>query len=194
MRVAKAKLAIEHRELLLNRWIEAADTLRRLPPVRYPKEFGNSFPEILHEWTWQERNEFEKEREKAEFIWGSTRQTPPSAGAISRLDQVTDWSLRYLMAWPAHRPCAPRQCLWAFAICSARDRARNGVKGANFSSVCKKRGWARRTAYDRIDQALLIVFEGLSTDGISAAPSAVDYSAQSAQISPHSQSSSGYVA
>jgi hypothetical protein len=191
--MAPQKLAPEHRELLLGRWIEAADTLRRLPPVRYPKEFGNAMPDVVQEWTWQELNDFEKIRDKKEWAWSSARR-PPTASAITRLDEVTDWSLRYLMKWPAHRPCAPRQCLWSFAICSARDRARNGVRGANFSSVCKKRGWARRTAYDRIDQALLIVYDGLTMDAASIAPAAVDDLAQSAQILPHSQSSSGYVA
>jgi hypothetical protein len=192
--MAQQRLGEPARGLLLNRWIEAADTLRRLPPARRPKEFGNSMPDIVHEWTWQELNELEKHRDKKEWAWGDNRLAPAKAAAITRLDEVTDWSIRYLMQWPAHRPCAPRQCLWAFAICSARDRARNGVKGANFSSVCRKRGWARRTAYDRIDQALLAVYDGLKMDAISIAPAAVDYCAQSAQFPAHSQSSSGYVA
>jgi hypothetical protein len=165
------KLTAAQRELLMNRWIEAADVLRRLPPARGPKEFGNAMPDVVHDYA--DAMMREADREKGEWSWGRTRPQPASAKAISRMWEVTDWSNKYLMNWPRHRRCAPRECLWAFSICS--------VSGRSFSGVCRRRAWARTTAYARVDQALLIVHNGLIRDNILIHPSDVDYHEQSEQ-------------
>ena len=171
-----ALLRPHERELIYGRWLEAADVLLRLPPVRYPKQFGNSMPEVQREWTRAELNEYEQWRNKSDWSWGPMRKPPPSAAAITRMEEITEISLKYLMGWPFYRPCAPRDCLWASAICA--------VSGRSFAGVCRKRGWAKTTAFRRIDQAIIIVRDGLKSDNRELQASPVDYVERSEPLSP----------
>lgn len=168
-----AVLSAADRDLLYNRWLEAADVLLRLPPVRYPKQFGNSMPEVVRDYA--DAMGAEESRDKSEWAWRIRREPAPAA-AISRMEEVTEWSVKYLMDWPRHRRCAPRDCLWASAICAMSRRS--------FAGVCRKRGWARTTAYARIDHALALVCNGLVSDGLEMRPSPIDYVEQFEQYSP----------
>lgn len=165
-------LPAEDRDILLGRWLEAADVLRRLPPVKLPKEFGNAMPEVVRDYA--DAMGAESTRDKSEWAW-TTRLEPASAAAITRMEEVTDWSITYLTDWPRHRPCSPRECLWAYSICFVARRS--------FAGLCKKRGWARVTAYRRIDQALITVYDGIAMDRLIIKPAPVDYVEQLEQIS-----------
>lgn len=166
------RLADQDREIIYNRFLEAADVLLRLPPIRKPKEYGNGMPDVVRDYA--DAMGAEESRDKSEWAWGRTRREPPPSAAISRMEEVTDWSVRYLMDWPAHRRCAPRECLWSSAICAVSRRS--------FAGVCRSRGWARATAYNRIDQALIAVYEGLVSDNVEVIHSPVDYIGQLGQI------------
>lgn len=176
------KLAPADRELILHRYFEAADVELRLAAVRGPKEYGNGMPDVVRDYA--DAVGAESERDKKEWAWGYLRREPASAKAISRAEEVWDWTARYLMGWPRHRPCSPRDCLRAFAVCSVSRRS--------FSGLCKRKGWARTTAYARVDKALVMVFEGLATDRLTVAPAAVDYSEQTEQFSEPLTVLSGY--
>lgn len=176
------KLAAADRELILHRYMEAADVELRLQAVRGPKEYGNGMPDVIRDYA--DAVAAEPERDKKEWSWGYLRREPASAKAISRAEEVWDWTSRYLMGWPRHRACSPRDCLRAFAVCSVSKRS--------FSGLCKRKGWARTTAYSRVDQALVMVFSGLATDKVIVAPAAIDYAEQVEQFSPSNHLSSGY--
>lgn len=145
----------EERLAIYARFIEAADVLRRLPPVRYPKQYGNSMPDIVRDYA--DALGREDSRDKKEWSF-DVRPEPPTASQITRMEQVTDWSIKYLMDYPRHRPCSPRECLWSASICYVSRRS--------FAGVCRKRGWAKTTAFARITQALTLVHGGLSKDGL----------------------------
>lgn len=158
------RLSNEERIAIYARFIEAADVLRRLPPVRYPKQFGNSMPDVVRDYA--DALGREDTRDKREWSF-DVRLEPPSASAITRMEQVTEWSIKYLMGYPRHRPCSPRECLWSASICAVSRRS--------FAGVCRKRGWAKTTAFARITQALVLVRDGLSNDGIELRSADVDY-------------------
>lgn len=143
------------KDRIYGRFLEAADVLRRLPPVRYPKEFGNGMPEVVRDYA--DAMMREEGRDKSEWSF-TVRPEPPTASAITRMEETTDWSIRFLMAWPKHRGCSPRQALWTSAICSVGRRS--------FAGQCRYRGWNVRTAYRRIDLALQTVRDGLTNNYI----------------------------
>jgi hypothetical protein len=183
------KLAADARELLYGRFLEAADVLQRLPPVKGPKEYGNGMPDIIRDYV--DAVGAESERDKSEWAW-PIRREPPTAAAITRTWEVSDWSNKYFKTpeymrhWPEYRGCTPRAALWASAICAVGRRS--------FAGVCKRRGWARTTAWRRVDTGLLIVFSGLQSDLVSIKPAALDYAGQMEQFSQPQPTSSGLCA
>ncbi len=155
------------KDLVYARFLEAADVLRRLPPVKSPKAFGCAMPDFL-------REEIDDDRDPKQWAWPE-RLEPASAAQISRADEVLDWTLKYLMDWPRHRGCAPRQALWGVAICA--------MWGRSFSLECRKRSWSRTTAWRRMGLALQAVQDGLLKDGILFRMPDVDYLEQLKQKS-----------
>lgn len=157
------------KEIVFHRYLEAADVLRRLPPVRFPKEFGNAWPDVLRDM--DDIRGHDPDERVREFA-AVARRAPPPAAAITRQEEVMDWSNRYLAAWPG-----PRRVLWAASVCAVSNRS--------FSGLCRKRGWSRATAYRRIDKALIVVSDGLSKDNIVLRLADVDAVEQLRQISAH---------
>jgi hypothetical protein len=66
------------------------------------------------------------------------RRIPPTAGAITRFEEVLDWT-----ATRIHDELF-RQLVWAFAHCRSNQWS--------FSAKCKKEGWNRVTAYERLER------------------------------------------
>ncbi|MCC3246695.1 DUF6362 family protein [Methylocystis sp. WRRC1] len=157
------------KEIVFHRYLEAADVLRRLPPVRFPKEFGNAWPDVLRDM--DDIRGHDPDERVREFA-AVARRAPPPAAAITRQEEVNDWTNRYLRAWPG-----PRRVLLAYALCV--------VAGLSFRALCRKRGWARTTAMRRIDKALLIVRDGLSKDNIALRMADVDFVGQMEPNPPH---------
>jgi Domain of unknown function (DUF6362) len=120
-------------ELVRARFVEAADTERRMPRVGAVERAG-FWPAYVH--TFEDMNGWGTKR-LAEERELRMRRIPPSAAAITRFDEV--------MNWTAYRVDEPRRSLvWAFAHCRAN--------GWSFSAKCKKEGWNRVTAYERLEK------------------------------------------
>jgi hypothetical protein len=66
------------------RVIEMAETLLRLPPVRGPRMFGNGMPETV------------REKWKDAAPSNARVRLLPSAGAIARMEECSDWINTYL--------------------------------------------------------------------------------------------------
>ena len=77
------------------RFIEAAETFRRLPPVKLPKAFGNAMPDVVHDLA--DANRQEPERDKGEWNWKPAR-IPPKADAITRAGTTAEPRLRDALA------------------------------------------------------------------------------------------------
>ena len=149
------------------RFIEAAETFRRLPPVKLPKAFGNAMPDVVHDLA--DANRQEPERDKGEWNWKPAR-IPPKADAITRAEQVLDWSVKYLA-----KQSGMRRCLWGQVMCAVHHRS--------FARYCRNRGWSRATAYRRIDQGLQFVADCLNNDHVPYTSADVDQLEQVRQIS-----------
>jgi hypothetical protein len=98
------------------RMIEAFSTLRRLPLNLYPREFGNMWPAVYHEWTdrlAQEEMDFDdKEREIAARNRVKTR---PRAVEISRMECAIAWPGHYLSSLDREAQRSRDQA-WARAV------------------------------------------------------------------------------
>ena len=134
------------RDVLL-RFIEAADTVRRLPRVQGPAGFKSGMPEVIRGFA--DALGAEETREKTEWHDSFNRRQTASAAAIGRMEQVFEWHRTYLRDRPAYA-----RCLWEFAMCKAYHRS--------FRAVCKRKGWKRPTAYRRVDEAMTHVRNSLN--------------------------------
>ncbi len=79
------------------------------------------------------------------------RRLPPSSAAISRHDEVMRWTGDLI----DHETV--RRIIWAWAWCQ--------LTGSSFSARCRKRGWAKATAYRRLQVATERISGALGNDG-----------------------------
>jgi hypothetical protein len=113
------------RDMVEERIEEAAAVLRRLPPVRVAGYFG-TWPEIQR-----------TAKELASATPSPMRLPPPSAAAISRMEEAITWN-RFL----------------------ERDEARlmwERAEGTPWKHLCHRFGISRPTAHRRYDYALSVI-------------------------------------
>lgn len=120
--------------LIEERLVEAADVMKRLPNVRVPGHF-NTWPKMMQEF--------------ADLIGQEPRPMrlpPPSAEAITRMEQTLEW-LRWLDA-------ADAKIVWLRAT------------GERWKTICWKVGLARTAANQRWLYALCVIAWKLSGHAI----------------------------
>jgi len=116
--------------LIEERFVEAAEVMKRLPNVRVPGHF-NTWPKMMQEF--------------ADMIGQEPRPMrlpPPSAEAITRMEQTLEW-LRWLDA-------ADAKIVWLRAT------------GERWKTICWKVGLARTAANQRWLYALCVITWKLS--------------------------------
>lgn len=119
-------------EIVRFRFVEACDTERRLP-LGGGSSSGGFWPAYVH--TFEDMNGWGTKRLAEEREMRLAR-TPPSAAAISRLEEVMRWSAEMI------HDDQRRRIVWTWAHCQ--------VSGHSFSSRCRKAGWVKVTAYRRL--------------------------------------------
>lgn len=133
-------MAWDHGSLLL-RFLEAADTIRRLPAVRGPAGFKNAMPEYRQ--SFEDAVAAEGTREKEAFRDDWVRLARAGKDAIRRAEEVFDWDIRLMERESA-------RVIWRFCFCR--------IYGTAFTDACRARRWNPRTAYRRMEQG----FNGLA--------------------------------
>lgn len=124
-------------QIVRARFVEAAEVDRRMPRVRgFRASSGGFWPGFVH--TTEDMNGWGEKRlrEHRAAFWSGDHRAP-SADAISRMEEVMDWSLRLI------RDEERRILIWAWAFST--------VTGRHFRTWCKKTGRNRSTAYERIE-------------------------------------------
>ncbi|MBS7703280.1 DUF6362 family protein [Chelatococcus asaccharovorans] len=155
---------------VLLRFIEAADTERRLPVHIGPAGYRSQMPEVLRE-TWADANSQEETREKQEWHQSLTRLARPKRDAIRRAEEAADWHIRYLDKVIA-------RTLWRFCFCR--------IFGTSFQDVCRARGWVPRTAYRRLEKGLKAISDGLNQSKAGFESADLDHLASLGLIDPDS--------
>jgi len=125
-------------DLIKARFVEAADTERRLPAARIsPSVASGWWPEF--KYSVADMNGWGGRRlsEHREQFWANARLAP-SAGAVSRHEEVLTWTADHI------HDEARRRLAWLWAFCTAADR--------DFSAALRSKGIARSTAYDRLNK------------------------------------------
>jgi hypothetical protein len=133
-------------EITRARYVEAAHTERFLPAALAPSSKGY-WPEFFHD------DEDKKGWDDAARLDNAEKwKGRASSGAISRHQEC--------MVWTAERidDQKRRQIVWAWAFCRAN--------GWDFGARCVKKGWARPTAYRRLNAAIGDISDGLNNDGV----------------------------
>lgn len=133
-------------EDVLMRFLEAADTDNRMPPVMGPKRVKSMSLEVSRDSEF-EANVHESMRNKKEWFSDYKDRTKPMMGAITRMEEVLDWSVRWLDENHA-------RALWLF--CFAR------VKGDPAYTWWEKRGIKNRTGYNRLSRAIAEIVKRLN--------------------------------
>jgi len=125
-------------DLIKARFVEAADTERRLPAARLaPSAASGWWPEF--KYSVADMNGWGGKRlsEHRQDFWHNARLAP-SAGAVSRHEEVLTWTADFI-----HDEMR-RRLVWLWAFCTATDR--------DFSAALRSKGIARSTAYDRLNK------------------------------------------
>lgn len=121
-------------EIVKIRFVEAAGTERFLAGLRKPEARGY-WPEFVYDEDdragWDQ-----KARDDHMEIWQG--RGTAKADALSRYQECLDWTIGRISD-PKRR-----QLVWAFAFCRAYKR--------DFGETCKKRGWVKSTAYNRLNR------------------------------------------
>jgi hypothetical protein len=121
-------------ELVKIRFVEAAGTERFLTGLRKPEARGY-WPEFVYDEDdragWDQ-----KARDDHMEIWQG--RGTAKADALSRYQECLTWTIERITD-PRRR-----QLVWAFAFCRAYKR--------DFGETCKKRGWVKSTAYNRLNR------------------------------------------
>jgi len=120
-------------EIVRARFVEAADTERRLP--RGGGGQGSPWP--AYTYSFEDKAGWGTER-LAEDREMRLRRIPPTAAAITRHDEVMGWTANLIDDEKR------RRIVWAWAWCR--------LTGSSFSARCKKNGWVKVTAYRRLTE------------------------------------------
>lgn len=120
-------------EIIKGRFHEAADVERFLPRPMSP-DAAAYWP--VYFYTQEDREGWtEDTKSDAADRWARSRKLTRSA--ISRHDECLLWSMTIL------KDERYRRILWRWAFCQA--------KGWNFGETCRRQGWAKTTAYRRLN-------------------------------------------
>lgn len=132
------------------RFAEAADVERRSPRGQWgPSQKLSYWPEYQQEfsdqtgWSGQTWQDIYEARNR--------RRVPPSSIELSRADEV-------LFEWTPLVAEDRRKLVWFWVHSAA-----GGVK---FAVVCRRMGWVRRTAYDRLDRLFEQLAARFNNDGL----------------------------
>lgn len=130
------------------RFVEAADTENRLPKGASGGQ-GAPWPAYMH--TFEDMNGWGTTR-LAEEREMRMRRIPPTSGAITRFEEVMDWTAKRI------EEEGRRRLVWAFAVCR--------LNGWSFSAKCRKHGWNRVTAYNRLNRLFDRLAYDLNNDNV----------------------------
>jgi hypothetical protein len=132
--------------IVLARYLEAADTERYLAAGGMGGG-GGYWPAFIHDEEDRKGWDDAAKADNAEKLRGRAPD-----GAVSRHSECLDWSIRFI-------DCEKRRhIVWAWAFCRAN--------GWDFGAKCKKRGWARPTAYRRLTSSFEVIAAALGNDGV----------------------------
>lgn len=133
-------------EMIRARFVEAAFTERFLPSAFGPRAKGY-WPEFFHDEEDKAGWDDAARLDNAEKWKGRA-----SSGAISRHQECMDWTAALIQDEKR------RQIVWAWAFCRAN--------GWDFGARCVKRGWARPTAYRRLNASMEAISEHFRMGGV----------------------------
>lgn len=121
-------------ELVRIRFIEAAATERYLAKPRIPDARGY-WPEYFYDR--EDRKGWDQKTHDDHMeIWQG--KGTAKADALSRYMECLEWTIERV------NDPKRRQLVWAFAFCRAYKR--------DFGALCKKNGWVKTTAYNRLNR------------------------------------------
>jgi hypothetical protein len=121
-------------EIIRARFVEAAFTERYLPSANVPSAKG-FWPVFV-----RDAEDYKGYDDQAWIDNAARKEGRASIGAVSRHQECLDWS-RTIVTHELRR-----HILWSWAFCRAN--------GWDFGSRCKRKGWARPTAYRHRDAAI----------------------------------------
>lgn len=133
-------------EVIRARFVEAAFTERFLPSARGPSS-KSYWPEFFHDEEDKAGWDDAARLDNAEKWKGRA-----TSGAVSRHQECMDWTAAFISDEKR------RHILWAWAFCKANDR--------DFGAHCRKRGWARPTAYRRFTVTIEAIATKLAMEGL----------------------------
>jgi hypothetical protein len=149
------------------RYIEAADTERHLPRP-FTATGAGYWPQHLYDEAdragWDEAAKADNDSRPA---------SRAPAAAISRHAQCMEWTAERI-----HDPMR-RQLVWGYAFCRANKR--------DFGKLCQRRGWAKRTAYDRLHRLWDRLAGELLNTNTMFAPASDFWLAQETPVLAHTQ-------
>jgi hypothetical protein len=133
-------------DLVRIRFIEAADTERYLPRP-FTATGKGYWPSFGHDIEDQSGWDDAARRDNAQ-----RPATRAPAGAVTRHEEC--------LAWTASRISdqTRRHIVWAYAFCKANKR--------DFGKLCERRGWVRRTAYDRLTRLWARLADEFQQEGL----------------------------
>lgn len=132
------------------RFAESASIERRSPRGSWgPSQKLGFWPEIEREFS--DLVGWSKQTHRDEQEARNNRRLPPSPGEISRANEV-------LLEWTPLIAEDRRKLVWYWAHSQAG--------GLNFATVCRRKGWVRRTAYDRLDRVCERLAARFNNDGL----------------------------
>jgi len=119
-------------EIIRIRFTEAAATERYLPSVRVGGAVGY-WPQFIHD-----QEDHAGWDDQAWLDNAAKWHGRAPLGAISRHAECLEWTAKYIE--DDHR----RKLVWAFSFCRANKW--------DFGKLCERKGWAKSTAYDRLNR------------------------------------------
>lgn len=128
-------------ELVMLRFLEAADTMRRLPSDRGPRGGGGGWPFPIIA-------EVDEERDPSRWSVSFTRRQSASAAAISRMEEVFDWHLKILGATPNLS-----RAIWCFA--------HGRIVGRSATENFRRYGMSRQSGFRWMEQGIRAVATAL---------------------------------
>lgn len=143
---------------VMSRFVEAADTERRTPS-KGMQQARTCWPAYRFDAEdrkgWTEGDQADEQNR-----WAETKGA--KSDAVSRYDECIEWGLTYIDATKT------REIVWTWAFCQV-------ISGKSFSKECRKKGWARPTAYRRLHTAFERISFHLNNERILLRPAALNW-------------------
>lgn len=135
-------------EIVRARFVEAVDTIRRMPSQSYGGSAG-FWPAYVH--TFEDMNGWGTRRLAEERAMHAKR-VRATADAVSRYDEVMRWNAEIIPT------IERRNIVWAWARCR--------MYGDSFAAECEARKWKRVTAYRRLFSTIDLIVDRLAKSGV----------------------------